>query len=478
MNRVLALTNDGKLTYCTASKENKGKGRCNHITHQDENENMPQFMERIKPIVEELNKNAILNPILNNTPIEEREDELTPHVDNEIEFKPYRMSDIEKQYLMPINGRIDLANEDCFGGYIELQEPLWNDMDKKYYAAQQKVPKSYINNVIKQELYIITFVDDELKDKYSVGKIYKPEKMQLIKDKYGDKVIFETGVTGLNKAAKENGFEATKDIYVIPYYMRQDPPGTDSKHPLNSLYNMVIIKRKNIDAQQQAYENLVDNKNSNHPFKTRNGYASDSLSDKLSGKSGIMRAEMTGRSIPYVGRSVIVPDIDQEYGETKIPSKMACEIFKPTIEKELDNLGFDQYQKKLFYETYSGDQRKISQEDRDFLENIITKAGVKCTINRQPSLHRASLFAVNPKISPDGTVHLNPIYETGLGADYDGDQTMINGYNDPVAIKDGLKEIDSRNEDVMRLPRYRSEIGILPTKEAKWGILNILNRRK
>lgn len=33
-NKVLALTKDGKLTYCTASEENRGKGHCNHLNHQ------------------------------------------------------------------------------------------------------------------------------------------------------------------------------------------------------------------------------------------------------------------------------------------------------------------------------------------------------------------------------------------------------------------------------------------------------------
>lgn len=34
MTKRLALTKDGKITYCTASEENIVKGRCNHIAHQ------------------------------------------------------------------------------------------------------------------------------------------------------------------------------------------------------------------------------------------------------------------------------------------------------------------------------------------------------------------------------------------------------------------------------------------------------------
>lgn len=42
----LALTKDGKLTYCSASEENIGKGRCNHIAHQKAGESMQSFMNR------------------------------------------------------------------------------------------------------------------------------------------------------------------------------------------------------------------------------------------------------------------------------------------------------------------------------------------------------------------------------------------------------------------------------------------------
>ena len=33
-HKRLAITKDGRLTYCTASEENIGKSRCDHIAHQ------------------------------------------------------------------------------------------------------------------------------------------------------------------------------------------------------------------------------------------------------------------------------------------------------------------------------------------------------------------------------------------------------------------------------------------------------------
>ena len=46
--KVLALTEDGRLTYCTAPEDKRGKGRCNHVSHQKEGQSVQNFIEEIK----------------------------------------------------------------------------------------------------------------------------------------------------------------------------------------------------------------------------------------------------------------------------------------------------------------------------------------------------------------------------------------------------------------------------------------------
>lgn len=46
--RILALTNDGRITYCTCSPDQRGKGRCNHVMHQNINETSSEFTERVE----------------------------------------------------------------------------------------------------------------------------------------------------------------------------------------------------------------------------------------------------------------------------------------------------------------------------------------------------------------------------------------------------------------------------------------------
>lgn len=54
--KVLALTEDGRMSYCTCPPELRGTGRCNHIAHQNPNESVEEFMIRINDIQESAQK--------------------------------------------------------------------------------------------------------------------------------------------------------------------------------------------------------------------------------------------------------------------------------------------------------------------------------------------------------------------------------------------------------------------------------------
>lgn len=63
--RRLAMTIDGRMTYCTASPDQRGEGRCNHVAHQKENETTTEFCARIASEIEksasEQEKKDVLN---------------------------------------------------------------------------------------------------------------------------------------------------------------------------------------------------------------------------------------------------------------------------------------------------------------------------------------------------------------------------------------------------------------------------------
>ena len=61
MAKILALTNDGRITYCTASEENRGRGRCPHLAHQSTNESEEQFVTRANEELAKFNSDSNIN---------------------------------------------------------------------------------------------------------------------------------------------------------------------------------------------------------------------------------------------------------------------------------------------------------------------------------------------------------------------------------------------------------------------------------
>ena len=64
MQKVLALNKNGDLSYCEAPPEMRGKGRCNHITHQNPGETPQDFVERINKMKEEKENKEEVKPFI------------------------------------------------------------------------------------------------------------------------------------------------------------------------------------------------------------------------------------------------------------------------------------------------------------------------------------------------------------------------------------------------------------------------------
>lgn len=455
MAKIMALTIDGNLSYCTVDPSERGKGRCNHVGHQEENESVDDFIQRV------------------NSEFGYGENYKSEVKQGEVTLEQYKMTPEEKSELVMILGRKQLE-EDIDGGYIELKEPLWNDMDKNAFSQKSGMPVRDINAVLNKSKYMVTDTEIDLRG-VKEGQVVTEAKMKAIEEKHGDLVKFDNGVVCLNEYAAKHDFEATKDVYVLPYYLRQDPPGGNAKNPINTLYNYLIVKRKDPDVQQQAYDSLLNNSKSVKPITQRGGYAIDSLAEKFKGKSGVMRAYMSGRSIKHSGRAVITPEIDMEYGVAKVPASMAANIFEPNIKDYLHQKGYTEEQTKEYLDKFKGvDQVDIDPKDRESLNHIVKSTGGKIILNRQPSLHGLSLLSFRPEISPDATIKINPLNMPGYNADIDGDTMTCFGVND-VEVARKTEEFSAENST--HLPRAKDKLMTKPAKEALWGLFNILSKR-
>lgn len=467
--RRLALTVNGDLTYCQASEENVGKGRCNHIAHQFKDETPNEFLNRVAELQKDLQQYETSDEVLDNAFI--------PLDGTEVETKPYRMTDEEKEELVCIENKMQL-DQNIEGGYIHLNEPLWNDMDKNYFSQISGIAKRDIEYVIHEEGYIITESDNP---RYPEGRVIPDSTLKLWKEEgypknfNPDSIKMDTGVAAMNKFAADNfNFEATSDVYVLPYYMRI---GTDvSDHDLTIGYKYLLRNHKNPNKQQLAYDALLNNSAMNKDnARYQKGFRNKSLADEFAGKGGVFRACLSGSSVPYVGRAVISPNSDLKYGECAIPPSMAIDIFKPTLLQQLYAEGKSMEDVDAWFSKFRVRQTDVKPEDRAELEDRLNH--LRIFGNRAPSLHTASLQTFRPKISENATIQIHPLYCDNFGADFDGDTWLVGAINHESIVPIVDRSTDANLKINTQKPRSQSSSAIMPSKDALWGLLNILDRR-
>ncbi len=480
--KVLAVNVNGDITYCTVEPEYRGTGHCNHIAHQNPGESTSDFIKRIDEMKLEKNNS------------ESKEDEnnknnFIPYDGTEIETKPYRMTDEEKEDLVKIESRMQL-DQNIEGGYIELDEPLWNDMDKNYFSQLSGIHKNKINSVLHGENYIVVNSNE---DRYPVGRILTKEMADKLNPDIESgnlNITIGTGLETMNNFADENyNWNATQDIFVLPYYMRIGAMGKEIEDettgeivfsdPIDSditvAYKYLLRNHKNPQKQQLAYEALLNNSGMDKANARYNkGFRKKSLADQFAGKGGVFRACLSGSSIPYSARTVIIPEV-MPYGEIKIPPSVAIDIYKPTLISQMANEGKTVEEMDAWFHEFRKPQTEIPEELRNELEYRISEKRV--IMNRQPSLHTSSLQSFTPKISPDATTHIHPLYCKAYGADFDGDTVTLYGINQQQMIPVVDRSIGAKNSVNVRQPRSQSNSAIMPDKDALYGLINILAHR-
>src|SRR5437667_2056410 len=101
-----------------------------------------------------------------------------------------------------------------------------------------------------------------------------------------------------------------------------------------------IIVRNEKRMLQEAVDALIDNGRRCRPIRGRGKRPLKSLSDMLKGKQGRFRQNLLGKRVDYSGRSVIVVGPELKLHECGLPKKMALELFKPFVMRELVNKGY------------------------------------------------------------------------------------------------------------------------------------------
>ncbi|SSD60927.1 DNA-directed RNA polymerase III subunit RPC1 [Saccharomycodes ludwigii] len=167
------------------------------------------------------------------------------------------------------------------------------------------------------------------------------------------------------------------------------------------------------------------------------------LCQRLKGKQGRFRGNLSGKRVDFSGRTVISPDPNLSVDEVAVPDRVAKVLTYPEKvtrynKRKLQQLivngpdlhpGANYVLKKNEEARRNlrfGDRYKLAKNLQfgDVVERHIEDGDI-VLFNRQPSLHRLSILSHYAKIRPWRTFRLNECVCTPYNADFDGDEMNL-----------------------------------------------------
>lgn len=170
------------------------------------------------------------------------------------------------------------------------------------------------------------------------------------------------------------------------------------------------------------------------------GKPSRGLSQRLKGKQGRFRGNLSGKRVDFSGRTVISPDPNMRIDQVAVPERVAKiltfpeRVNKHNIHKLRQNIinGPDVHPGANYVQSQHGGFKKylrFGNRERiasdlkigDIVERHLSDNDV-VLFNRQPSLHRLSIMAHFAKVMPWRTFRFNECVCSPYNADFDGDE--------------------------------------------------------
>jgi len=179
------------------------------------------------------------------------------------------------------------------------------------------------------------------------------------------------------------------------------------------------------------------------PARHRSGRALKTLSQRLKGKEGRFRSNLSGKRVDFSARTVISPDPNLDINEVGVPEEVAMRLSIPekvtawNIEemKKFVINGPEKYPGALYIIRPDGkrirlefvvDREKIAEAvELGFIVERHLKNGDIAIFNRQPSLHRMSIMAHYVRVLPYKTFRLHLCVCPPYNADFDGDEMNL-----------------------------------------------------
>ena len=177
------------------------------------------------------------------------------------------------------------------------------------------------------------------------------------------------------------------------------------------------------------------------PARHRSGQPLKTITERIKGKEGRIRKNLTGKRVNYSARTVISPDPSIQINEVGVPYEIAKIV---TVAETVNDLNIEKLKKIIKSgEEYPGANYIIRPDEKrkkitpDLKEEIINELapgykverhlqdGDIVLFNRHPSLHKGSLMSHFVKVLPGRTFRLHSAATFPYNADFDGDEMNI-----------------------------------------------------
>ena len=184
-----------------------------------------------------------------------------------------------------------------------------------------------------------------------------------------------------------------------------------------------------------------NNETANIPAaRHRSGRPLKTLSQRLKGKEGRFRYNLSGKRVNFSARTVISPDPMISIDDVGVPMAIAEEM---TVPVKITTWNMEWCKQFIISEKYpmaeyvvrpDGKRVRITETTRQEILDTLAPGSVverqlmdgdTVLFNRQPSLHRISIMCHTVRVLPGRTLRLNPLVCPPYNADFDGDEMNL-----------------------------------------------------
>ena len=216
------------------------------------------------------------------------------------------------------------------------------------------------------------------------------------------------------------------------------------------------------DLLQYHITTFIDNNISRiPPARHRSGQPLKTITERIKGKEGRIRANLAGKRVNYSARTVVSPDPYLNINDIGIPFEIAeiITIAEPVTSinleyiKEIVRKG-EKYHGANYIIRIDGKRKRITEELKEEIcaelqpgykvERHIRDGDI-VLFNRHPTLHKQGLMAHWVKVLPDRTFKLHPASAQPYNADYDGDEMNIHSPQTEEAQSEARVLLDINN---------------------------------